>query len=50
MNKILKTIEEILASKPKFRRFMLILSILCITLLIIAIGGFYTGAITWHGK
>jgi hypothetical protein len=50
MNKLLKTIEDILSSKPKFRRFIIIFSIICITLLCIALFGFYTGAITWHGK
>lgn len=40
---------EVLSSKSKFRRFIIILATI-LTACIIALGiGFYTGAITWHG-
>jgi len=49
MDKV-KMIGEILASKPKFRRSLIIVGMVCTTLVVITIVGFYMGAISWHGK
>ncbi len=45
-----KAVGEILGNKTKFRRSMYIILAICLTIIIVAGIGFYTGAITWHGK
>jgi hypothetical protein len=46
----INAVGVILASKPKVRRLIIIVGMLCLTAIIIAVLGFYSGAITWHGK
>ena len=45
----IKAVQEVLSNKKKFRRVMIIVAVVCITIIAIAGIGFYTGAITWHG-
>ena len=45
----IKAVSEVLGNKKKFSRVMLVVIALCVTIVIIAGIGFYTGAITWHG-
>ena len=45
----IKAVQEVLKNKKQFKRAMIIIAVVCITLVIIAGIGFYTGAITWHG-
>lgn len=47
--KEIKAVQDILSNKNKFRRAIAIIIIFCLTLILIAGIGFYTGAITWHG-
>ena len=45
----LKTLSEILADKRKFRRITIIIGMVLFTLVVIAVAGFYLGAITYNG-
>lgn len=44
-----KAVQEILSNKKKFRRVLLVVGLVCLTIIVIAGIGFYTGAISWHG-
>lgn len=46
----MKAAIAILSNKIRFKRAFLIIALVCFTLVAIAAIGFYTGAITWHGK
>ena len=46
----INAVGAILASKPKTRRFIIIVAMICLTVITVAVIGFYSGAITWHGK
>lgn len=44
----IKAVQDILSSKKKFKRAVIVMLIICATLTAIAGIGFYTGAITYH--
>ena len=44
----IKAVQDILSSKKKFKRAVIVILIVCATLTAIAGIGFYTGAITYH--
>ena len=43
-----KAVNEILGNKKKYTRAILVISLICITLMVIAYCAFSTGSITWH--
>jgi len=43
----MKAVQEILSSKAKFKRVLVILGIICFTLTVISGLAFYTGAFKW---
>lgn len=47
--KEIKAVQDVLSNKNKFRRALTIIIIFCLTIILIAGLGFYTGSITWHG-